>query len=177
MIGLCLHAGSPTMSRAEEGKKEGAQSEVSHEAREYSEKTAKLNALAVKIETAERSFQEAVRRKAEADTDAEKQAAIQDMLRITKDRNADVEKYNKLKDDLTYRYPGQGKELGRRYHTRSKRSLEEMETSAGLDDLLTHTKKLIDKKYAPFQPAKVERAKAPLESESDDKPKRLRLEK
>ncbi len=57
--------------------------------------------------------------------------------------------------------------------------MEELEGVAGLDELLTRTKKVVEKKYAPFMvddlepDGKPKAAHAPIA----DEPKRLRLEK
>jgi len=52
-----------------------------------------------------------------------------------------VEEYTKVKSDLALKYPNQGVNLNRRYQTQIKKSVEELEGAAGLDELLTRTKK------------------------------------
>jgi hypothetical protein len=55
---------------------------------------------------------------------------------------------------------------------------EEKQGSAGLEELLTRTRKIIDKKYAPFKaPEEKEREKAKVAEPEPEKPERLRLEK
>lgn len=137
---------------AAEGEKEGgkASGALPKDQKEYYEKTSKLTTLANRIVDSEKQFAEIVHKKSMAKTQGEKQAYIQEMLAITKKRNEDVAAFNKLKAEVAMRYPSQGQVLNRRYHTQSKRSVEELEGVASLDEMLSHTKKMIDKKYAPF---------------------------
>ncbi|HMN69340.1 MAG TPA: hypothetical protein PKC28_12435 [Bdellovibrionales bacterium] len=149
------------------------------EQKEFTEKIGKLTTLTNRIADAEHRFQELVRKK-EATRDIElKQGYIKEMVELTKQRNKDVEAYNKLKSELTYRYPNQGEQLNRRYHTQSKRSLEELEGVAGLDELLTRVKKTIERKFAPFEdPEEAKpKAKAKAPASVDGEIQKLRLEK
>jgi hypothetical protein len=138
-----------------------------------------MNSLVNKLAEYEKQFNELVHRKNEAKTAPEKQAVIHEMVELADQRNKDVDQYNKLKSELELRYPNQGEHLNRRYQTQTKRTVEEMEGVAGLDELLTRTKKVVEKKFAPFMvdepkpESKKKAAHAPLEEE----PKRLRLEK
>jgi hypothetical protein len=161
---------------AEEGAKP-AETSVSGSEREYNEKSAKLNTLGSRIEETEKKFAEVVRRKAETRRPEEKQAAIKELVELADQRNKDVEAYNRLKAELTYRFPDQGRQLERRYQTQNKRSVEEMEGAAGLDDLLTRTKKIIEKKYAPFMEDADKKTPTAKITPPEDKPVRLKLEK
>jgi hypothetical protein len=172
-----------SLAHAEEEKKEGGESgkaapEMPKEEREFTEKQGKLNVLQNHIEEADKRFQELVREKAEAKSAEEKQVVIKEMVELTNQRNKDAAAFNKLKTDLTYRYPNQGEHLERRYQTQTKRTVEEMEGAAGLDEMLTRTKKLVDRKYAPFQPEQEKpKPKAAAVPNQAEKPERLRLEK
>lgn len=161
-----------------EGGEGGAAESGGKEQKEFQEKSGKLSSLANKIEEAEKHFQEIVHHKSEAKSVEEKQSLIKELVEIANQRNKDVEVYNKLKTDLLYRYPYQGEALNRRYETQNKRSVEQLE-AGGLDELLTRTKKAVERKFAPLQPERVKeahRAKAPA-AETEEAPKRLRLEK
>lgn len=152
--------------------------EVSKDQREFYEKSGRLTSLTNKIADLEKQFQELVRKKAAAPNSEAKQAIIKEMVELSEQRNKDVETYNRLKADLTYRYPAQGEQLNRRYGTQTKRTVEEMEGAVGLDELLTRTKKVAERKFAPF--LEEEKAKAPKSratAPEEEKPKRLRLEK
>lgn len=152
--------------------------------KEFIEKSAKLNTLTNRIADAEKNFLELVRKKSETRDIAEKQRLIGEMNEIVKNRNKDVGDYNKLKTDLSLRYPNQGEHLNRRYQTQTKRTVEELEGVAGLDELLTRTKKMVEKKFAPIvaeaelKEAK-ERKTAPVKAvpPAEEKPQKLRLEK
>jgi hypothetical protein len=146
--------------------------------KQFFEKTQRLNSLTTRIEEAEKQFQELVRRKAAEKDNAEKDRIIKQMNEVTKDRNKSADEYNKVKSDLDLRYPNEGKQLNRRYQTQTKKSVEEMEGVAGLDELLTRTKKVVEKKFAPFAAAEDEKKpKAKIAKPEDEKPQRLRLEK
>jgi vacuolar-type H+-ATPase subunit I/STV1 len=165
----------------EEAKKEeggGKPAEGSKSQREFVEKSAKLSALQNHIEEADKRFRELVLEKAEAKSGPDKQAVIKEMLELTKQRNMDVANINKLKTDLIYRFPDQGDRLDKTYQTQGKRTVEEMEGAAGLDEMLTRTKKQVDKKFAPFMPEDSKPAvKAHAAKPEEEKTKRLKLEK
>jgi len=148
--------------------------------KEFTEKNAKLNSLISRITEAEKQFNELVHHKNAAKTTAEKQTIIHEMVAVTDQRNKDVETYNKLKSDLELRYPNQGEHLNRRYQTQTKRTVEELEGVAGLDELLTRTKKIVEKKFAPFmenEPKAEGKKNLAHDPGAGDEPKRLKLEK
>lgn len=182
LMTLAMASGAP--AEGEEGKAEGGGKRDTagpfpKEQREFAEKTQRLNSLSTRIEEAERQFQELVGRKAHEKNAAEKQRIIKQMNEVTADRNKAAGEYNTVKSELNLRYPNQGAHLDRRYQTQSKKSVEELEGAAGLDDLLTRTKKMIDKKFAPFadnEAAKLSEKQKPVPRE-EQKPARLRLEK
>lgn len=162
-----------------EEKEGGAATEVPKEQKEFVEKSGKLNTLINRITDAEAKFAELVHHKEAASTSAAKQEIIKEMVEVTNQRNKDVEAYNSLKSDLALRYPNQGEKLDRQYRTQTKRSVEELEGGAGLDEMLTSTKKLIEKKYAPFldEEDKESGTRTPAHVHDLEEPKRLRLEK
>ena len=152
---------------------------VSKDEKEFTEKTAKLTSLTNRITEAEKRFAELVHKKDESKDTVEKQKIIAEMLEVTKQRNKDAEDYNKVKMDLKLRYPNQGERLERRYQTQTKRSVEELEGVAGLDELLTRVKKVVEKKFASFEEKEEKGEKKPAKSAAgaEEKPKRLRLQK
>lgn len=164
---------------AAESKPEGeVGAPLSKEEKEFIDKTSKLNSTTSRIVEAEKKFAELIHQKALAKTPDEKQRIVKEMIELTKQRNTDAETFNKLKADLTLRYPNRGQAINRRYQTQVKRSIEEMEGAAGLDEILTHTKKAIDRKYAPLLQDEKEAPSAPMVVQpTEEKPKRLRLEK
>ncbi len=174
---------------AEEGAKPEAKSEsegesskviapLPKEEKEFYDKTSRLNSLATRISEAEKQFQELVRWKATEKDPAEKQRIIKQMVEVTKERNKSAEEFMKVKSEIELRYPNKGAHLNRRYQTQTKKSLEEMEGAAGLDELLTRTKKIVEKKFATFNDSGEKQSETPKPVETDsEKPKRLRLEK
>lgn len=164
-------------ARAEEGAK-SAEPALPKDQKEFFEKTQRLNSLTTRIEEAERQFNELVMRKSTEKVNEEKERIIKQMNEVTKDRNKSVEEFNRVKSDLGLKYPNQGVNLNRRYQTQTKKSVEELEGVAGLDELLTRTKKIVEKKFAPFETAEDKNPKPKVAKPSDEeKPARLRLEK
>lgn len=164
------------------GEGEGAappMEQMGQDEKEFINKTGKLTTLTNRITETEKRFQELVKKKAVAKTSDEKHPIIREMVEITNQRNKDVEEYNKIRSELNFRYPSQGKQLDRRYHIQNKRSLEELEGVAGLDEMLTRTRKQVERKYAPFKEpdAKKGTAAPPIAEREEEKPKPLRLEK
>lgn len=151
------------------------------EQKEYYEKTARLNSLTTRLEEDDKHFMQLVRAKAAEKDTGEKDRIIKQMVQVNDDRNKAADEYNKIKMDLTLRFPNQGEHLNRRYHTQVKKTVEEQEGAAGLDELLTRTRKLIEKKYAPFNDPKQEQgdheAKIAQPAPPVEKPEQLRLEK
>jgi hypothetical protein len=147
--------------------------------KEFIEKNSKMNTLLSKISEAEKQFKELVRLKNEAKTTVAKQTIIHEMVALSNQRNKDVDSYSKLKSDLELRYPNQGTRLNRRYQTQQKRSVEELEGVAGLDELLSRARKVVEKKFAPFmeEEEKTEEKKKLAQEPNSEEPKRLRLEK
>lgn len=151
---------------------------VSKDEKEFVEKTAKLNSLTNKIIETEKHFNELVHEKELAKDSVEKQKIIAQMLEVAKERNKAAEDYNKVKSDLKLRYPNQGEHLERRYHTQTKRSVEELEGVAGLDELLTRVKKVVEKKFAANEDKEEKLEKKTVKHHAEEeKPKKLRLEK
>ena len=118
--------------------------------KEFIEKSGKLNTLTNRIVEHEKHFWEIVRKKSESKDQSEKARLIAALNDVAKDRNKDVEQYNRIKMDLKLRYPNAGVAMDRHYATQQKKSVEELEGVAGLDELLTRTKKVIDRKFKPF---------------------------
>lgn len=182
-LSLCLFLSTGVLAeeKAESKKEEAAQSgALPKDEREYVEKTSKLTTLTNRIAEHDKQFQELVRRKAAASDEIQKQDIIKAMNELVKQRNKDVDQHTKLKSEVLLRYPNQGAHLNRRYETQSKRSIEELEGVVGLDEQLTQTKKIVEKKYAPFKvpdPASEVTAPQPKTAQGDEKKKRLRLEK
>lgn len=181
VLGLATGAVHANEKKEEGGGGEhggGGAEATSKEAKEFAEKSARLATLATKIEEAEKRFRELVHEKNETGSIEHKQAAIKEMVTLTKERNANVQEFNKLKTEVTYRYPYQGEKLNRRYDTQSERTVEELEHSGGLDEQLTRTKKLVDKKFAPFLPKEEKlKPKSQVTEAGAEKRERLRLEK
>jgi hypothetical protein len=148
--------------------------------KEYIDKTGKLSTLTNRIAEHEKQFQEIVHHKAAAKTQADKMHYIGELNRIAKERNKDVEAFNRIKMDVQLRYPNQGVALERRYSIHQKKSVEELEGTAGLDEMLTRIKKVIDQKFAQFLIEEEQRNKAQpsvVKAAEEEKPARLRLEK
>lgn len=184
LSGLLVMAAGASEKQAPEGSAaEGEGQDVneasSRDQKEFQDKTSKLNTLAVKISEAEKQFVETVHAKEQEKRPEEQQRYIKRLVEIANERNKTAEEYMKIKSELSLRYPNRGEHLNRRYETQSKKSVEELEGAAGLDELLTRTAKMVKKKFISFEERKEERQSPVGEKTSahEDKPKRLRLEK
>lgn len=177
LIGLLIL--TPAALGEEKAEEGAAAAPVPKETKEYVEKSGRLNSLTNRIAEQQKKFHELVRQKSHTKSTPEKQRIIQEMVTLTNEMNKDVESFNRIKSDLLLRYPSKGEQLERRYKTQSKRTMEQMEGAAGLDELLTRTKRLIDKKYEPFlqEEEKEKQAKPEVPAGQEEKPKRLRLER
>lgn len=181
LLGAILFSVSLAFAEEGEGEAKGDGKAVAmpKDQKEFFEKTQRLNSLNTRIEEAEKQFRELVQKKSVEKDLAEKEHIIKQMNDVTKDRNKAADEYNKVKTELTLRYPNQGEHLNRHYQTQTKKSVEELEGAAGLDELLTRTKKVIDKKFAPFADPDEPKAapKAKVAQPEGEKPQRLKLEK
>ena len=184
---LCL-VGSPL--RASEKKAEGGgggggehgapqEAKLPKDQKEFEDKTSKLNYMSSLIEEANKEFEHLVHQKEHAKTQDEKQEVIREMVDLVNRRNKNIEIYNKLRTELDLRYPNKGQRLNRRYQPRAKQSVDEMESARGLEQLLTHTKMQVDKKYESFNPQKSDEEQKALKAHAQEAPEphRLRLEK
>lgn len=163
---------------AKEGEASAAKV-IPKEQKEFYEKSQRLTTLSTRIEEAEKTFNGLVHHKATEKNPAEIQNILKQMNEVTAERNKNAEEYNKVKSELALRYPNQGESLNRQYQTQSKKSVEEMEGAAGLDELLTRTKKVVERKYAPFaDPNEVpSHSKSQAAKPHEEQKKRLKLEK
>ena len=173
----------PAFANEHGGGGAAAPAPVPRDQKEYLEKTIKLSSLASKLEESEKQFAEVVHEKNEAATPEAKLPYLKEMVEIAKQRNTNVHEYNKVKTDLALRYPNQGEHLNRHFRRHDAHSAEELEheIAAGpsLDELLIETKRMIDQKYAPFNPPRADDARRPaaVTAPAPPKPPRLRLER
>lgn len=170
-----------------EGAKPGAAPEKKERSQsaEYVEKTTKLNALQSRIEDAQKDFDKLVEEKEKEKDQKKKDEIIKELVEISKKRNKDVEDYNHKKQELLYQYPAKNAELNRMYETQEKKDVDELQSTADIDDLLTRIKKVIQKKFAPLNPendkpkpsTKDAKAEGQPGHSGEEAPAKLRLEK
>lgn len=202
----------PGAEKAEHGEEKAEHGAAKADAeerrkREYQEKTQRLQFLKGGLATDEKELAELTKKKDEERDPAQQRVLMEEMLKVSKSRDRRVREIQALKSDLELRFPGEGGARSRLYRTgeRRKDKREPIESASGLDELLTRTKRLIDRKYAPFNPeqaAELEPAQpepqqvqalpaenegaeeaavgpltAPLKNPETSKRKRLRLER
>lgn len=163
----------------EGGAKKVEKKEVTPAA-EYVEKTTKLNTVQVRVFDAQKDFEKLVEEKEHEKDQKKKDEIIKEMVEVSNRRNKDVDDYNRLRQELLYQYPAKTSELNRLYEVQQKKNLEEMQSSADIDDLLTRVKRVIEKKFAPFNPENDKpkpEVKASATAPKSDEPAKLRLEK
>lgn len=167
---------------AEEGGGEGAapaakeKKEKPTAAAEFQQKVTKLNTIETRMEDAQTEFDHLVSDKEHTTDQKQVEAILKQMVEVNKQRNKDAEEYNAIKQELAYRYPSKAAELNRLYQLQQKRSMDEMQSGADLDDMLTRIKKVIERKFAPFNPEK-DKVVTAVPTEAPEEPKKLRLEK
>jgi len=153
---------------------------------EYVEKTTKMNAMQSRIDDAQKDFDGLVEEKEKEKDQKKKDEIIKQLVEISKKRNKDVEDFNRTKQELLYQYPAKTAELNHMYQTEEKKDVDEMQGTADIDDLLTRIKKVIQKKFAPFDPENdkpkpstkdAKAANGKSGGPDGDAPAKLRLEK
>lgn len=165
-----------SMARAEEGEKT-AKKQAPSSSQEVTKLTTKLNALSVKIQDAQKEFEELVAKK-DAETDPEKLSAVlAEMVKVSERRNQDVDEYTQVRQELLYRFPSMGETVNRRYQTQQRKNVKELEANVGIEQLLTRTREIIDEKFAPFQPPKEKALTEARKRSEAQKPKKIILEK
>ncbi|MCB0355689.1 MAG: hypothetical protein KDD40_01710 [Bdellovibrionales bacterium] len=117
---------------------------------EYTEKTGKLNILETKIRESKANIK--ARLKALDHTkDKEKKKELYDSLVAEHEElKKNIKDYNKIRQELKYKFPQKNDQTQRRYLPMREMSLKEIETESGLDGLLNRVKKKMDKKYKKF---------------------------
>lgn len=183
VLGSCLFLVTPLLHAEDHGAatpaEEGAPPPItSKDQREFSEKSQRLQTLAARIEESDKQFKELVQTKAHEKNPQVLEGILKQMNVVVKERNKSAEEFNRLKSEIAQRYPSQGLPTKRRYETQAKKSVEELEGAAGLDELLTRTKKIIEKKFATFEDPELNKT-SPIKptTTTEEKPERLRLEK
>ena len=153
-------AGGAAAPEAAGAPKEGPDS------REYREKNAKIIGLEAQITDLNSQIEKLVEHKRREKNSEKVREMMGELVTLSNDRNKAVAEHRELKKYLIYRYPNLGKTLHQKYGVHEEASVEQLEKSHGLDELLTETKNLIDKKYAPLikdlpgvQAEKLEKAK------------------
>ncbi|NCN95210.1 MAG: hypothetical protein GW917_00640 [Bdellovibrionales bacterium] len=167
---LALTFGLPAAFASEDGaaaapEASGASKE-GPDSREYREKNAKIIGLEAQIADLNSQIEKLVERKRREKNSEKVREMMGELVTLSNDRNKAVVEHRELKKYLIYRYPNLGKALHQKYGVHQEASVEQLEKSHGLDELLTETKNLIDKKYAPLlkdlpgvQAEKLEKAK------------------
>lgn len=148
---------------------------------EYTKKTSKLKTLETKIAEAKKNILKLIEEKNHAKVEKTKNEKIEEIKTIHKDMNKDLAEYNKLHQEVEYKFPEKGANLRENFALKKEQSIEEIERESSLDDKLTEIKKTMDKKYAPitgWKPAtKAEAIKELPEEEKPAEQRKLKLVK
>jgi hypothetical protein len=174
-ISVCLFCWAVLANEGGEG--EGAavkKTEEKSSSREYTDRTTKLNTLQSRIAESQKEFDRLVEEKAHEKEPKRLNGIIKEMVENSKKQNVDIADYNRVRQELLYQFPAMSEELNRRYKTQDKKEVTVKEGGASLDELLTHAKKTIDKKFAPID-SKSQQSEAQLPQKEESK--KLRLEK
>lgn len=180
LIGVTL--ASFTAIAGEEGgeaapaAKEKEKKEKPTAAMEYVKVQTKLNTIESRVTDAENDFRKLVEKKENTKDQKQVEEILKEMVEVTKQRNKDAEELRRVQTDFLYRYPSKSVELNRLYQIEEKKTVEEMTSGADLDEMLTRIKKVIERKFAPFNPEPEKKTVTAKPEEEEPKPK-LRLEK
>lgn len=153
--------------------------EISEGEREYLEKVQKLTSLEAKVAEAEKQFSALVATKNKTKNKADALALIEQMKVIRTERDADVAKFNELRDEIQFKYPDRGRAIQQRFAPMQKKTMEQMEQASTLDSDLTKAKKSADRVYRPFMKEEeaVKRDSVQKAVEQKTEKTRIRLEK
>lgn len=168
--------GAGAAAPAEAGAEAGAP-KAGPEVREYREKNAKLLGLEAQIADLNSQLEKLVEHKRREKNPETVRELMGELVTLSEDRNKAVLDHRELKKYLIYRFPNLGKALHQKYGVHEEASVEQLEKSHGLDELLTETKLLIDRKYAPLLKNLPGVQAEKMEKEKDSIGKSLRLVK
>lgn len=165
MLCLLLGGGLQAFAADKETPVDGTPGE-----REYREKSQKLVSLENKVGELEARFQDLIKAKDSVKGKSKKLELIEEMKTVMQERDETVEKFNKLRDEIRFKFPDKGKTVVRRYAPMQKKTFEQLEKRSTLDTDLSRAKKAADKVYRPFvQQAEEEERKKILEQEEAKK--------
>jgi hypothetical protein len=139
---------------------------VSEGEREYQEKLQKLNSLELKVAEAELQFAALVQAKNKTKVKREALDIIEQMKVLRVQRDADVAKFNEVRDEIQFKYPDMGRAVQQRFAPMQKKTVEQLERSSTLDADLTAAQKAAARVYRPFNQAAEEKERAEAERES-----------
>lgn len=129
---------------------DGGQVESSPGEKEYREKSQKLLALETKVSELESHFKTLVKAKEVTTSKDKKLALIEEMKTVQQERDDAAEKFNKLRDEVRFKFPDKGKTVMRRFAPMQKKTVKQLEKRSTLDADLTSAKKAAEKAYRPF---------------------------
>lgn len=161
--------------------------------KEFREKTVKLKALESKIAESDLLFASLVQQKNKSQSKSEALSFIEQMKEIKVERDKDLVSFNKLRQELIYKFPDKGRTVMRKYAPIHKKTLKQLEKKSSLDKDLTRARKKAAQVYRPFvkeaerkeelkkermeKRALKRRAKKQSDIENPGQPKKLKLEK
>ena len=141
---------SPMIFSAENAAPAAGAESALLEDKDYKEKSLKLLGLEARLKDMNDQLLQMIElKKREKDSDKSREL-MKELVTKTAERNKAVTEHRQLKSFLLYRYPNLGELIHKKYGTHEEATIEQLEKARGLDELLTETKALIDKKYAPF---------------------------
>ncbi len=135
---------------AEDKAASGEAALTSKDQREYREKSLKLLGLEAKIKDLDSQLTGIVELKKKEKSPEKVRALMDDLVLKTKERNQMAADHRSLKKELLYRFPNLGEAIHRKYGVHEETSIEQLEKSGSLNELLDESKELIQTKYAPI---------------------------
>lgn len=148
---------------------------------EYVKKTSKLKTLEGRVEEGKKNILKLIEEKNATTDENKRKALIDDIKAEHKNINKELAEYNKLHQEIEYKYPEKGMDLREKFVLKKEQSIEEIERETSVDQQLTEVKRNADKKYAPitgWKPeTKAEKAKELTEEQKPADQRKLKLVK
>lgn len=136
---------------------------------EYVQKTSKLKTLEARVEAGKNNILKLIEEKNATNDENKRKALIDDIKAEHKNINKELAEYNKLHQEIEYKYPEKGMDLREKFVLKREQTLEEIERETNVDQQLSETKRNADKKYAPITGWKPETKEEKVKELADDK--------
>ncbi len=117
---------------------------------EYQRLLGQLNGLESRVNEATQRLEQLVNQKNQSQDPKEKDSLIQLMIEEHQGLREQVTEYNRLRNEIRFRFPAEGVRLDELYGPRRPPSLEELESRSSLDVSLDRVQQTFQRHYGPL---------------------------